>query len=739
MGIISVSELIGIVKKYFTRLLAFSLAGALVAMFLVSSSQTYTCKLNFKYNYTEAAEGLAPDGVSKLDPYEIRTPTVIQGALDDLGLADNETISVEGIRNHITIKEIVTDLDKEVSDSAALLGEKYDVTPTEYEISYSYDADLGDEFGAKIFDRMIKEYDKFLLNKYYNKKDIADFAKIVADSSADYLEIADAMSTKLDSIIEYLDSLAGYYPDFRSRHTGYSFSELSALYQNLRDIQYAKYYGNIRAGNLAKDSEMIVKSYQAKVKDLTMDLNVDNEMAETYKQEISTFYDSYKATGLYNQASQTQTSTVSSNNRDENVFEGFDREKIINTYDTILLNYTEKATNASATARTIENYNTIIHSYMNDYIAEEDKQRLLRKNEKIFEEISALSKEYSVLANETVTEYYNSRIGDDLIYLITSDVTRDKPVNLLTVFAFIVLFAFSAIGVIVFELYKKLAVENVPESPAEPEPDPVPEDTEDPNEFHRAVYDQYKDGFSEFYLVYQPMIETETGKETNFEVLVRWENEKLGTVSPLKIINCLKDMNLLKDFNAWLLKSACKALASCEGNGKELPVLHINCPKSEVENFGVADLLVKLIGKYKVPAKNICIEIDGSAIADSMEDITLLMDMGVSICIDHFEDKDEENEILELIKPNYIKISSDALYYDMLASDDAEIRDAEQQTYRYFSKIIVKCAKKNIKVCICGVENEEQDKLVSELGFDYKQGFFYTKPRRDIRKKENAK
>ena len=36
------------------------------------------------------------------------------------------------------------------------------IVATEYEMKFSYDASLGDEFGAKLFSNIIKEYDEFL-------------------------------------------------------------------------------------------------------------------------------------------------------------------------------------------------------------------------------------------------------------------------------------------------------------------------------------------------------------------------------------------------------------------------------------------------------------------------------------------------------------------------------------------------------------------------------------------------
>ena len=344
MGLLSITDMVKILKKYFLQIVALSLAIGLLGGFAVSMMQTYTCTLGFKYNHSGAAEGLAPDGESKLDPYEIQNPVIIQAALANMGLETEEDsgLSVKGIRQDISINKVVTELDQEVSKSAALLGEKYDVAATEYEMRFSYDASLGDEFGPKMFSNIIKEYDEYLLAKYYHKKTIEDFAKILKDSDADYIVIAEAMSESIDDIISNLDELSGYYPDFRSDTTGYTFAELSVLYQNLREIQYGKYYGNVRAGNLAKDKEMVIKGYRAKVKDLSEEWEVNFKIAENYKSEISTFYDSYKMAGLYRQAEQVQKNTESTNNRDQDVLEDVDLEDYTNTYmRTVLDNFFE--------------------------------------------------------------------------------------------------------------------------------------------------------------------------------------------------------------------------------------------------------------------------------------------------------------------------------------------------------------------------------------------------------------
>lgn len=726
MGILSITEIICIVRKYFLRILAFSLALGLLGGYAATLLQTYTCTLGFKYNYSEAADGIAPDGKSKLDPYEIQNPVVIQAALRNMGFDDDET-AVRGIRENISVNPVHTNLDKEVSDSAALLGEKYDVFATEYEMSFSYKANQGDTFGSKMFSSIINAYDNFLLLKYYNKKTIDDFAKTVVGSDAEYIVIADSINSSIEDIIEYLDDMSEYYPDFRSKTTGYTFNELSLLYQNLRDVQYAKYYGNVRAGNLANDSEMVIKSYQKKVKDLQKEADVNYQISENYKNEIGTFYDSYKAAGLYRQAEQVQRNTDSSNNRDQDVIEDQKLEEYKNTYDEIILNYTSHAGKMTDAMHTINYYNTIIQAYSADAVPQETKDSLINKNKAILTEISDLSKKYAAVSNQTLDELYRSKISNDLQYLILPEVTPDKPIKLIAVFLMVVGLGFGTILVLVMEIVKKFAK---PIKAATEADEKVMIDTGEMDELHQLLYKQYLNDFPEFYLVYQPMIGRNDSTKPHREVFIRWESPELGMVSPGKIIDCISDFNIFNQFNDWIIRNVCEDLAAIKKDNKALPVVHINCPYSQAADFELNDIIIKHIKMNNIPAENICMELDGKEISRSLENIMLLNELGVQICIDKFENSEEETEIIYVVKPGYIKMSLDILNSDKYATSDEDILNAATNMISYFSDILEKCHKNGIKACICGIEKKSQDKLVSNIGFDYKQGYYYGKPER---------
>lgn len=731
MGLLSIADIIRTVRKYILMIVALSVAAGLLGGLFVTMTQTYTCTLGFKFNHAEASQGLAPDGESKLDPYEIQNPVIIQAALKNMGV-DGEETDVKGIRQNISISKVITDLDKEVTESAALLGEKYDVTATEYEMKFTYDANLGDEFGAKMFNNIIKEYDEFLLTKYYNKKSVEDFAKVVKGSDADYIVIAETMNDRIEDIISTLGTLSGSYPDFRSVTTGYSFSELSKLYENLRDIQYAKYYGNIRAGNLAKDSEMVIKGYQAKVKELQESYDVDLEISENYKSEITRFYDSYKAAGLYRQAQQMQNNLDSTNNRDQDVLKDKELEDYKNTYDDIILSYTDRASNAADSKHSINYYNQIIASYAADTVPQAQKDSLLSKNEIILDEMTVLSAEYSKIANETISELYASKINTDLQYLILPEVSADKPVKLVAIFLAILTFGFALITVLGVELVKSFmnttGISKELETPETEEKMFI--DTANMDELHQMLYDQYINDFSEFFLVYQPMVASDSKETPHSEVFIRWQSPQLGMVSPGKVIECINDLGIHRHFNDWLISNVCKDLGVMRKSGGIIPVVHINCPYSHINDFALNESILKHISENEIPAGNLCFELVGKDISGSLEDIMLLEEMGINICIDRFENSNEDQEIISVLKPKFIKMSLDILNMDMYATSDEDIEEASAQMVTYFTDIVNKCHKNGIKACICGIEKKSQDEIAVKVGFDFKQGYHYGKPER---------
>ncbi|MBQ2890951.1 MAG: EAL domain-containing protein, partial [Clostridia bacterium] len=455
------------------------------------------------------------------------------------------------------------------------------------------------------------------------------------------------------------------------------------------------------------------------------------EIAEKYKTEIATFYDSYKQAGLYRQAKQVQNNVDATNNKDQDVLKDYKLEDYTNTYDDIVLSYVDRAVVATDAAHSVNYYNMIIDSYVNDTVPLDEKAALVTKNEKIMKEIEELSAKYSALANATINELYASDVNTDLEYLILPEVSADKPIALICIFLIMLTFGMAVIAVLVIEIIKKnVDIDAIAASVNEEKEEKIVIDTSEMDELHQLLYQQYLDDFSEFYLVYQPMISEDADAKEHKEVFIRWQSPDFGMVSPAKIIKGVSDFGIFKQLNDWIVGNVCQYLSDTKKKNKPLPIVHINCPYNEINDFAIVDIIIHNLSKYDIPAENICLELVGKDISTAIEDIMLLEEMGIKICIDKFENSQEDQEILQAVKPNYIKMSLDILNSDMYATSDDDILEASGNMIKYFSEVIEKCHANGIKACICGIEKKAQDDIAKEMKFDYKQGYLYGKPER---------
>lgn len=717
---LSITDLIRILRKHLLTAVAAAFLAAVCTFIGVRLLREYQCTLNFKYNYEGAEQELAPDGVSRLDPYELQNPAVIHAALKEMGLTIGGDTTIEKIRNGMQINKIVTSQDQEVAESAAVMGEKYTFTTTEYQLIFSYKGSMGENYGKMICDGLIHAYDDFLINKYYNKKVIPDFMSNLDGMNVDYMDQADIIDAALTDVISTLTDYAEWYPDFRSKRTGYSFGELASLYSDVQKNLSAKVQGNIRAGNLTRDRELAIKGYTTMVNDLQMSEETNQAIADSYRSQIKTFYDSYKNAGLYSQASSTQASQGYSNNRDGDILRDYDDkfDKLINTYDDIVLSYTRSATGASDARRDRLYYETLISRLQQDSVSEADKARLLEKNEAILATMTEMTSEYCAAANASIDELFDQRVAGDVQYLISTDVSTSIPTLSTMIFAAVATGALVMMFALFLEIVRKSEQSQADGASGRTL---VPNDRE-----HEAAYQQYKMGFSEFYVVYQQMYAARVGLPPRYEAYVRWNSAELGEVAPGQILRYFGDMNLIMDLNDWIVGTVCRDLPRFAKVLGVTPVIHINCMFSEVADFGMNSILRRRCREANVAPSQLCVEMDGGDIMACLEEIVLMEKMGYQICVDHFENKQQEHEIMSVFKPDCVKLSG-AIFARQEGDDE---RAAQARTLAYLHQVQGQCQDNGICLCVSGIEDDVQNNLLSGSQVDYRQGFLFGRPER---------
>ena len=723
MDMVNIIECIRILKKRFKAIVIFVCIAVVVTYLVASSMQTYTCSFSLQHKNEGIEEGLAPNG-EKLDVYNIMSPVIVSAALNASGDAD--TVTVESIRNNMTISPVITSQDADVKESAAAQGEVYEVIPDEYVVQCKYDAGLESEFGGRLFNYIIKAYDEWYVSEYYDKRTVADFLGVIDYENMEYMELCDIIDTNITTLIDYFTSMSEGSPDFRSYKTGFTFSDLSDLYSNLNSIEYSKYYANVRAGLLCRDKSTLIKNYENQIKQLTSERDINKQQSELYKSEITTFYDAYKQSNLYRQAEESQANVNSSNSENNMVYDT-DLEKVMNTYDDIVLNYTTTGTTASNLARQCDFYQQVIDEYKNDNVPAETKEYLLQENEKLIAQIAEKVSAYAEIANLTIAEYYDNIVANDIEYITYTSVETNLPIMLIVGIGFLMALVFGCIFAIFYEslraktLMLKEAVADDDAAPQQLSAADIDEDEEDMPQFESSeeelLYMQYKKGFSDCYVAYHPIMNSD-GTCSRSRAHLRWNSAELGDIALKDRMSVIEKLGIKSEIYTFFVNNVAEELKAFDKAGLKKQVVAIGGSSLGFTNEDIEDIIADVIAAHSNLDKRICVvlsETDVSALAYS---VSVARDLKLEVCIDDFE-KLDDMRLLKSLKPDCIRIGMDSETFEDKKNDGnlamvLKLRD-----------IVSKCRELGIMTIVKGVGTKEQKELASVIGADCQEGTLY--------------
>ncbi|WP_317930469.1 putative bifunctional diguanylate cyclase/phosphodiesterase [Halioxenophilus sp. WMMB6] len=227
----------------------------------------------------------------------------------------------------------------------------------------------------------------------------------------------------------------------------------------------------------------------------------------------------------------------------------------------------------------------------------------------------------------------------------------------------------------------------------------------------------------QLHLVYQPIVALASGKVAKSEALIRWRHPELGLVSPAEFIPVAEENGVICDIGEWVFESAVATLTEWTKRfGKDF---QISINKSPVQ-FRAEDQAPLRWSKYLqnqgLSCKNLIVEItENSLMANAGVTGKKLRDfahLGIEIAIDDFGTGYSSLAYINRFNLDYIKI------------DRTFIRRIETHTNDFVvcEGIILLAHKLGLKVVAEGVETEQQHRMLQDIGCDYGQGYWYSKP-----------
>ncbi|MFT5758083.1 MAG: EAL domain-containing protein (putative c-di-GMP-specific phosphodiesterase class I) [Alteromonadaceae bacterium] len=222
-------------------------------------------------------------------------------------------------------------------------------------------------------------------------------------------------------------------------------------------------------------------------------------------------------------------------------------------------------------------------------------------------------------------------------------------------------------------------------------------------------------------VLYQPQIELNSRKLIGVEALCRMNHPRLGLISPDRFIEKAEQSELIIHITHAVLKRSCSDWNKWRRMGLEIK-LSVNASPMSLQQPEFADMIFSLLEQYSIPEQMFCIEVTEGVVAENktqeLMNLNRLNMRGVAIALDDFGKENATVERLQKLPLTYLKL--DKSYF---------IDNRETIGQISIIKTSLSLASQlHIKTIAEGIEDADILNLVTELGCDYAQGFYISRP-----------
>ena len=226
----------------------------------------------------------------------------------------------------------------------------------------------------------------------------------------------------------------------------------------------------------------------------------------------------------------------------------------------------------------------------------------------------------------------------------------------------------------------------------------------------------------EFALVFQPLVDLESGRVAAAETLLRWNNPDLGMVSPDRFIPLAEETGQIVPIGTWVLRNAVESAMVWAGFAGDAPAVTVNVSSRQWREPGFPDLVASVLEEFAFPTSRLCLEITETMLMQDQDrteaTVSALHQMGIALALDDFGTGYSALSYLQRFPVDHLKI------------DRSFIRNAatDRSAAALVTAILAMAKELKIDVVAEGVETQEQAGFLRTQGCQLAQGFLFSRP-----------
>lgn len=202
-----------------------------------------------------------------------------------------------------------------------------------------------------------------------------------------------------------------------------------------------------------------------------------------------------------------------------------------------------------------------------------------------------------------------------------------------------------------------------------------------------------------------------------FDLLVRMIDQQGNAVLPSEFLPAAERNNLMKTIDRWMVTAAIDFCVSHKAQKVFVKLSH-----HSIQDESLADWMKSEFDKRELAPSRMCVQFPEEDAAKYIKDtrvaVAKFKKLGVEFALEHYGIDKNRYQILDMLKPNYIKIDGELMHS---LSKDTEMQEAVR-------KVAEAAQQRKIETIAERVENANEMAVLFQLGVHYMQGHYVHEP-----------